>query len=162
MVILMIVLKSTNKSWLSMVHQSNVSFFKQSVQSTSRVTKLSNEGKGLVIFSPAWILFVCWIDLKNLSSWRLGQKFWKCPILALFLWSLVKVHVIHPSRWVSLDQGPCPPSFMFRYNKENRQTECQCDTAAGHVFWNETQRCYRVYSQGQGSLRAMELPFEHF
>ena len=42
-----------NLCWLSMVHQSNVSFFKQSVQSTSRVTKLSNEGKGLVIFSPA-------------------------------------------------------------------------------------------------------------
>ena len=58
--------------------------------------------------------------------------------------------------WFS--QGPCQPSFMFRYNKEERRTECQCDTAAGFVFWNETQRCYRVYTQGPCPDNAWLIP----
>ena len=58
--------------------------------------------------------------------------------------------------WYS--QGPCPPSFMFRYNKEERRTECQCDAAAGFVFWNETKSCYRVYTQGPCPDNAWLIP----
>ena len=58
--------------------------------------------------------------------------------------------------WYS--RGPCPASFMFRYNKLDRRTECQCDTQSGFVFWNETQRCYRVYTQGPCPTNAWLIP----
>merc|ERR1719443_1738015 len=47
---------------------------------------------------------------------------------------------------------------MFKYNKQERKTECMCDTAAGFVFWNETKRCYRVYSQGPCPENAWLIP----
>ena len=47
---------------------------------------------------------------------------------------------------------------MFRYNKEERRTECRCDTAAGFVFWNETGKCYRVYTQGPCPDNAWLIP----
>ena len=33
------------------------------------------------------------------------------------------------------------------YNRKEGKTECICDEQDGYVFWNETGRCYRVYSQ---------------
>ena len=34
--------------------------------------------------------------------------------------------------------------YLFR---DNGTTECVCDEREGFVFWNETNECYRVYSQ---------------
>jgi len=58
--------------------------------------------------------------------------------------------------WYS--RGPCPPSFLFKYNQEERTTQCVCDTGAGFVFWNETGRCYRVYTQGPCPDNAWLIP----
>jgi len=45
-------------------------------------------------------------------------------------------------------RAPCLDSFFFKYNRESRSTECFCDTSSGFVFWNETQGCYRTFTQG--------------
>jgi len=58
--------------------------------------------------------------------------------------------------WYS--RGPCPESFLFKYNQERRVTECVCDTGAGFVYWKETARCYRVYTQGPCPDHAWLIP----
>ena len=37
-------------------------------------------------------------------------------------------------------------------------TECVCDEQEGFVFWNETQNCYRVYTQGPCPDNAWLIP----
>ena len=43
------------------------------------------------------------------------------------------------------------------YSIEGR-TECVCDEQEGFVFWNETQKCYRVYTQGPRPDNAWLIP----
>ena len=38
------------------------------------------------------------------------------------------------------------------------RTECVCDEEEGFVFWNETQKCYRVYTQGPCPNNAWLIP----
>ena len=38
------------------------------------------------------------------------------------------------------------------------RTECVCDEQEGFVFWNETQKCYRVYTQGPCPDNAWLIP----
>ena len=37
-------------------------------------------------------------------------------------------------------------------------TECVCDEEEGFVFWNETGKCYRVYTQGPCPDNAWLIP----
>ena len=60
--------------------------------------------------------------------------------------------------WYS--QGPCGDSFLFRFNKETGKTECVCDEDEGYVFWNETKKCYRVYTKGPCPAHAWLIPSE--
>jgi hypothetical protein len=38
------------------------------------------------------------------------------------------------------------------------RTECVCDEQEGFVYWNETQKCYRVYTQGPCPDNAWLIP----
>ena len=38
------------------------------------------------------------------------------------------------------------------------RTECVCDEEEGFIFWNETQKCYRVYTQGPCPNNAWLIP----
>ena len=60
--------------------------------------------------------------------------------------------------WYS--QGPCGESFLFRFNKNTGKTECVCDEDEGYVFWNETKKCYRVYTKGPCPAHAWLIPSE--